>query len=139
MFIYRFPLFLSRCFQSSLLQNSCTWERVNLFPHTTNLQQVTLNIFCQNIEILYNRMDNLYDKKWETLWQKEKFVVLSNFLFCHYVFKKLSAAEASESVYMRERVNREDRKYNHSFWQLVIYPLTQQDTTIYSGRPWTTL
>ena len=28
-----------------------------------------------------------------------------NFFFCHYVFKKLSAAEASESVYVRERVN----------------------------------
>ena len=28
-----------------------------------------------------------------------------NFFFCHYVFKKPSAAEASESVYMRERVN----------------------------------
>ena len=27
------------------------------------------------------------------------------FLFCHYVFKKPSAAEASESVNMRERVN----------------------------------
>ena len=26
------------------------------------------------------------------------------FLLCHYVFKKASAAEASESVYMRERV-----------------------------------
>ena len=30
--------------------------------------------------------------------------VLCNFFFCHYVFKKPSAAEASESVYMRERV-----------------------------------
>ena len=30
---------------------------------------------------------------------------MSNFFFCHYVFKKPSAAEASESVYMRERVN----------------------------------
>ena len=29
---------------------------------------------------------------------------MSNFSFSHYVFKKLSAAEASESVYMRERV-----------------------------------
>ena len=29
---------------------------------------------------------------------------LSNFFFCHYVFKKSAAAEASESVYMRERV-----------------------------------
>ena len=27
-----------------------------------------------------------------------------NCTFCHYVFKKPSAAEASESVYMRERV-----------------------------------
>ena len=44
------------------------------------------------------------DKKWKTLWQKEKLLVLSNFFFCHYVFKKPSAAEASESVYMRERV-----------------------------------
>ena len=30
---------------------------------------------------------------------------MCNFFFCHYVFKKLSAAEASESIYMRERVN----------------------------------
>ena len=29
---------------------------------------------------------------------------MSNFFFCHFVFKKPSAAEASESVYMRERV-----------------------------------
>ena len=36
-----------------------------------------------------------------------KLLVLSNFFFCHNVFKKLSAAEASESVYMRERVNSE--------------------------------
>ena len=34
---------------------------------------------------------------------KEKLLVLSNFYFCHYVFKKQSAAEASESDYMRER------------------------------------
>ena len=37
------------------------------------------------------------------MFQKEKLLVLSNFFFCHYVFKKPSAAEASESVYMRER------------------------------------
>ena len=52
-----------------------------------------------------------YDKKWKTLWQKEKLHVLCNFFFCHYVFKKLSAAEASESVYMRERVNNSDGDY----------------------------
>ena len=32
--------------------------------------------------------------------------VLCNFFFCHYVFKNSSAAEASDSVYMRERVKR---------------------------------
>ena len=40
------------------------------------------------------------------MWQKEKFLVLSNYFFCHYVFKNPSAAEASESVYMREKVIR---------------------------------
>ena len=40
----------------------------------------------------------------KTLWQKEKLLVLSNFFFCRHVFKKPPAAEASESVYMRERV-----------------------------------
>ena len=44
-------------------------------------------------------------KKGKSLWQKEKLHVLCNFFFCYYVFKNLSAAEASESVYMRERVN----------------------------------
>ena len=29
----------------------------------------------------------------------------TSFRFCHYVFKKSSAAKVSESVYMRERVN----------------------------------
>ena len=38
------------------------------------------------------------------LWQKEKLLVLSNFFFCYNVFKKMSAAEASESIYMKERV-----------------------------------
>ena len=36
--------------------------------------------------------------------KKEKLLVLSNFFFCHYVFKKTSATEASKSVYMTVRV-----------------------------------
>ena len=47
---------------------------------------------------------------------------MSNFFFCHLVFKKPSAVEASESVYMRERVN--DR-FNRS------YNLTQRKTNQY--------
>ena len=40
------------------------------------------------------------------MWQKKKLLVLSNFFFCYYVFKKPSAAEASEIIYMRERVKK---------------------------------
>ena len=36
------------------------WENVNPFPHTTFLQQTTLNIFCQKKETLCNWMDNLW-------------------------------------------------------------------------------
>ena len=75
----------------------------NPFPHTTILQQTTLNIFCQKWLISIIKWIT-YNWKWKTLWQNEKLLVLSNFFFCHSVFKKPSAAEASESVYMRERV-----------------------------------
>ena len=39
-------------------------------------------------------------------WQKVENIVAKGEIarFVHYVFKKSSAAEASESVYMRERV-----------------------------------
>ena len=67
----------------------------NPFPHTTILQQMTLNIFCQTIEYLHNCMENIVAKG-------EIARAISSFVT---VFKKLSAAEASESIYMRERVN----------------------------------
>ena len=35
---------------------------LTLLPHTTILQQMTLNIFFQNIDNLYNWMDNLWLK-----------------------------------------------------------------------------
>ena len=48
-------------------------------------------------------MNNLWLKVDNFVAKRE--IVLSNFFFCRYVFKKPSAAEASESIYMRERVN----------------------------------
>ena len=45
---------------------------LNLFPHTTILQQTTLNIFCKKIENLYNWMDNL---KVENIVAKEEVVL----------------------------------------------------------------
>ena len=60
-------------------------------------------------------MDNLWQKV-ENIVAKGEIARFVQFLFCHYVFKKLSAAQATESVYMRERVN----PYPHTdtFWRL---------------------
>ena len=93
------------------------------------LQQTTLNVFCQKIETYdkkskhcgkrrnytlcaissfvtmfsKSQIENLYN--WmDNLWLKVENIVAKGVFFCHYVFKKPSAAEASESVYMRERV-----------------------------------
>ena len=74
---------------------------LNPFPHTTILQQTTLNIFCQKIENLYNWMDNLWLKV-ENIAAKgeiacfEQYFLLS-LVCCRGVGKRL--------YYMRERVN----------------------------------
>ena len=53
-------------------------------------------------------MDNLWLKV-ENIVTKGEIARFVQFLFfCYNVFKKPSAAEASESVYMRERVNYSD-------------------------------
>ena len=54
------------------------------------------------MENLYNWMDNLWQKV-ENIVAKGEIARFEQFFFCHYVFKKLSAAEASDNVYMRER------------------------------------
>ena len=57
LFMKIFHIFLSRFFQCRLQQMCCIWKLVNPFPHTTILQQTTLNIFCQKIVNLYNWKD----------------------------------------------------------------------------------
>ena len=83
---YKYPLTESLWRQCMIAKSA-----FNPFLHTTILQQTTLNIFFQNIENIVS---------------KGKLLVSSNFFFCHNVIKKPSAAEASESVYMRERFKR---------------------------------
>ena len=56
----------------------------NPFPHTTILQQTTLNIFCQKMENLNNWIDNL----WLTLWLKEKIACFEQFLLLSRCFRK---------------------------------------------------
>ena len=59
---------------------------VNPFPHTTILQQTTLNVFRQKLENLYNWMDNLWLKV-ENIVSKGEIARVVQFFFCHYVFK----------------------------------------------------
>ena len=75
----------------------------NPFPHTTNLQQTTLKV-----QLLLNRLENMVTKG--------EIARLSNFFFCRHVFKKPSAAEASESVYVWERVKFEALFLKHPYF-----------------------
>ena len=63
------------------------------------------NILSKMRKISINECFKLLNKV-ETLWLKEKLLVLSNF-FCHIVFQS-PAAEASESVYMWEGLKSRD-------------------------------
>ena len=62
------------------MENLCKINEFNTFPHTTILEQTTLNIFCQKKENLYNWMNNLR-------------------------LKVENIVAKGEKVYMRERVN----------------------------------
>ena len=56
---------------------------INPFPHTTILQQTTLNVFCQNIENLHYWMDI-------NLWLKVENIVAKGEIACFVQFLLLS-------------------------------------------------
>ena len=60
---------------------------LNPFPHTTILQQTTLNIFCQIMENLYNSMDNLWLKV-ENIVTKGEIARFVQFLLLLLYFQK---------------------------------------------------
>ena len=60
---------------------------LNPFPHTTILQQTTLNIFCQKIENLYNWMDNLWLKV-ENIVAKGEIACFEQFFLLSLCFQK---------------------------------------------------
>ena len=78
---------------------------VNPFLHTTILQQTTLNKFCQNIENLYNWMDNLWLKA-ENIVAKGEIARFEQFLYLSLCFQKTVCCRGVRnlSVYMRERL-----------------------------------
>ena len=74
--------------KSCLLQRRINGrEGINPFPHTTILQQTTLNIFCQNIKNLYNWMDNLWLKV-ENIVSKGEIARFEQFLLLSLCFQK---------------------------------------------------
>ena len=82
---------------------------INPFPHTTNLQQMTF----ENIYSRYGKSQEMIVtllKKVESLWQKEKLLIMSNFPFNHNVFKSRllqTRQNASTSGKRLKHVNRE--------------------------------
>ena len=64
-----------------------TEKLFNPFPHTTILQQTTLNMFCQKVENLYNWMDNLW-RKVENIVAKGEIACFEQFLLLSLCFPK---------------------------------------------------
>ena len=61
------------------------WITISHIPHICSRR--LLKHLDKNLKNLYRwRLD--FWKELKTLWQKEKLFVLSNFTFCHYVFKR---------------------------------------------------
>ena len=94
--------FLHKVFNSRSLATCLFWKQelcyiiclnlgintsVNPFPHTTILQQTTLNIFCQKIENLFNWMDNLWLKV-ENIVTKGEIARFVQFLLLLLCFQK---------------------------------------------------
>ena len=62
-------------------------ESINPFPHTTILQQTTLNIFCRKMENVYNWIDNLWLKV-ENIVAKGEIACFEQFLLLSLCFQK---------------------------------------------------
>ena len=80
--------------------HSSSFNRLDPFPHTTTiLQQTTFKTYWQDL----NKWEFNYKSELKTWCQKEKLLVLSNFLFCHKVFK-IRLLKRHQKASMRERV-----------------------------------
>ena len=73
------------------------------FPHDTILDQAKLKAFADDKLNVTKMIISVFDKV-KTLWEKEKFLVLSNFSFSHNVFKKASFPDPSKGVTVWELV-----------------------------------
>ena len=88
-------VFISKSTLYSLLMyfQCIEWSRHNVYSltlshmYTTNMQQTTSNVFCQNIENLFNWMDNLW-RKVENIVTKGEIVRFVQFLLLSLCFQK---------------------------------------------------
>ena len=62
-------------------------NNINPFPHTTNQQQMTLKA-CRQYPSKFLQMKVKLLQKVENIVANEELLVLSNFPFCHTVFKR---------------------------------------------------
>ena len=101
-----FKFFLTVSMAIINLHGTLIFEGFYPFLHTTVLQQTTLKTSWQKHRKKSIKCWYYYWKELKTLWQKKKKLVFNTFFFCQ-CFQKLSATEASESVFIREKGLRE--------------------------------
>ena len=86
----KFPTLIIRPWRNSSYKHTIygiAGNMFNPFPHTTIQQQTPLNIFCWNIENLYNWMDNLWLKV-ENIVSKGEIARFEQFPFLSLCFQK---------------------------------------------------
>ena len=84
-----------------VFHQTLTGNRMNAIPnHTVYVMYLKYVRKCTSLDLCIIYLQPYFDTC----------VGKGNFFFCHYVFKKPSATEASESIYMSERVKRYEAK-----------------------------
>ena len=63
-------------------------QQFNPFPNDKSLDSSKLKEFADN-NFKFDENGRMFSKQVETLWEKEKLLVTSNFSFSHGVFKRL--------------------------------------------------
>ena len=94
----------------------CRLQQICNFPPTTNLKQTSLKLSRQkhrnHSKCRYNHW-----KKVENIMAIEETACFEQFLLLSVCFQKSSAAEASKSVYMREKESVPLKLIEVNFWQ----------------------
>ena len=138
LFIEIFPYILTWCFveRKKGSEGGLHWFQVWTVRTLSHIQQI-----CSRRRHLHNYMENLYKWKFDywiklkTLWQKEKLLIMSNFSFCHNVFKShllQMRQKASSSGKWLINLFRSHTGFIQNFWYHVNKNLLWHRTDIHS-------